>query len=123
MNRSLLTLGIVLSFGSVGCAGFGLQSSSALAGQYHADRGVDALWSQQDELPRGAETPLYAEQELGQLWGIQGESPATIVELGANEARGGDLWNPASVARSWEPSGFETTVSQRAGRGTGRLWY
>jgi hypothetical protein len=122
MNRSLLTLGLVLSLGSLGCAA-GLQSSSALTGQYRVERGVDDLWIQEEAGQRGAETPLYAEQGLGTLWGSQGEAPPTVVERGADAPRGGDLWNPAPVARSVEPSGAATASRDRATRAARRLWY
>lgn len=123
MNRSLLTIGIVLALGSVGCAGFGVQPSSALAGQYRAERGVDDLWEQEEAPSQGVETPLYAEQELGRLWGSQGELPPTVVERGSDESRGGDLWNPASVARTWEGAGVLSAPRDQAGRGVRALWY
>ena len=114
MNQSLLSIGIILSLGTVGCAGFGVQHNSSLAGQYRAERGVDGLWSATEEAgKKGAETPLYAEQELGALWDSNAGNPAGVSDPGYDSERGGDLWNSASVTRSWEPSSTRKRNSYR----------
>ena len=106
MSKQLLTLGIVLSLGTAGCAGFGLQQGSSLSAQLQQERGLDSLWSSSEEAPTGGlEAPLYAEQGLGGLWTRSAE-PAPVVDGISDQARSsGDLWNPVSVARSWEVEG------------------
>jgi hypothetical protein len=124
MNHSLLSIGIILSFGTVGCAGLGVQHNSSLTGQYRAERGLDNLWSATDEAPgKGAETPLYAEQSLGDLWDSAVESPDGVADSGYQSGRGGDLWNPASVTRSWESSTEPKRPGYRLGESSSSLWY
>jgi hypothetical protein len=114
MNQSLLSLGIILSLGSIGCAGLGLQPNSSLHSEYVAKRGLDELWPVSREVrPQGTETPLYADQELGSLWEARKERPAGVADPGYEAERGADLWNPASFARSPEPA---ATPSRRADR-------
>jgi hypothetical protein len=129
MSKPLLTLGIIASLSSAGCAGFGVQHSSSLAAPYAAHRGVDSLWESSEEpAPRGVEPSLYAEQELGTLWEATQEAPAGVATAGSGQSRGSDLWNPASVARSWEPrpnqpdqpSQVELRGISQSSRG---LWY
>jgi hypothetical protein len=103
MNKQLLTLGIVLSLGSVGCAGFGVQQGSSLTAQLQQDHGVDDLWSSSEKAPVGAlEAPLYAEQSLGGLWNRSTEATSVVEAASREERSSGDLWNPASVSPSWE---------------------
>ncbi len=123
MNKSLLSIGIILSLGTVGCAGFGVQHNSSLTEQYRAERGVDDLWAADEEVPRGAETPLYAEQELGTLWDAKSQGPEGVADPGYRVERGADLWNPASVTRSWEPSRKQGTQGYQLSRSPGSLWY
>lgn len=106
MNKSVLSIGIVLSLGTAGCAGFGLQQSSSLGAQYQQERGVDPLWTASEQAPaRGLETPRYAQQSLGGLWDRGVEAPeGALDDSSAQRSTGGDLWNPASVSRSWEIS-------------------
>ena len=124
MNKSLLSIGIILSLGSVGCAGLGVQQNSSLSGHYQAERGVDELWSTSEEAPpKGAETPLYAEQALGDLWDASSPNPDGVVDPGYDTERGGDLWNPAAVTRSWEPGTSEGRDAYRLSQSQGKLWY
>ena len=123
MNQSLLTLGIVLSLGSVGCAGFGLQSSSSLSSAHRAERGVDGLWEAAPAAASSAEAPRYAEQGLGDLWESGADEPLGEVDAGYDAERGSDLWNPASVTRSWEPDEAQDGAAYRFSRSTGTLWY
>ena len=96
MSKQLLTLGIILSLGTVGCAGFGLQSNSSLSSRLHAERGVDTLWIRSEEgAPQGSDPTLYAEQELGELWD-EGYSPEpSLADARYDVERQGDLWNSA----------------------------
>lgn len=115
MNKQLLTLGIILSLGTVGCAGFGVQQSSSLTSQFQKQQGIDALWSSTEEVPgQGLETPRYADQSLGDLWndGVEGLEAARGDDS-AQSRTGGDLWNPASVTRSWETNRGETGTPSR----------
>ena len=121
MNKSLLTIGIILSLGTVGCAGFGVQHNSSLTAQYRAERGVDDLWAEEAPVHASAEPPLYAEQELGDLWDAPRTEAATVLDPDSDRARGGDLWNPASVTRSWEPASSPETKGYRFGQTAGRL--
>jgi len=57
MSKQLLTLGIVLSLGTAGCAGFGLQQGSSLSAQLQQERGLDSLWSSSEEAPTGGLGP------------------------------------------------------------------
>lgn len=123
MNQSLLSIGIILSLGTVGCAGFGVQHNSSLTAQYRAERGLDDLWVTSEEAPpKGTEPPLYAEQELGTLWDVHPDGPEATTEPGYDVGRGGDLWNPASVTRSWEPSTAPTRSGYRLSQATGSRW-
>ena len=119
MNKSLLSIGVILSLGTVGCAGFGVQHNSSLTERYRAERGVDDLWAADEEAPKGTETPLYAEQELGALWDARSDGPEGVADPGYRLERGGDLWNPASVTRSWEPASEPSSQGYRFSRASG----
>jgi len=116
MNKPLLTLGIILSLGTVGCAGFGIQQSSSLSSQFQKQQGLDGLWSATERAPaQGLETPRYADQSLGELWneGVEGVE-AVRGDDSQHRRTGGDLWNPASVTRSWETNRRETQTPSRS---------
>jgi hypothetical protein len=122
MNQSLLSIGIILSLGSVGCAGVGLQPSSSLRAEYGADQGIDALWTAtQTVTPEGAEPPLYADQELGSLWDAPRTGPSGVVGTAEESTRGADLWNPATVTRSWEPAHQPSRPAYRLSRSGARI--
>jgi hypothetical protein len=123
MNKSLLTIGIILSLGTVGCAGFGAQHNSSLTAQYRAERGVDDLWAANEEAPISAETLLYADQKLGTLWEAKTEAPDGIADPTSPSKRGGDLWNPPSVSRSWEASSKPSTQAYQLSQASGSLRY
>ncbi|UCH28115.1 MAG: hypothetical protein JSV06_07395 [Myxococcales bacterium] len=125
MNKSLLTIGIILSLGTVGCAGFGVQHSSSLAGPTKAERGIDTLWETSEEAPtQDAEVQLYAEQELGTLWDSRTDSPIGVIENEYDGGQGGDLWNPADVSRPWESGDEQTSSGNRFSQTSSRgLWY
>jgi hypothetical protein len=100
MSKQLLTLGIVLSLGTVGCAGFGVQQGSSLTAQFQNERGLDNLWTSREETPTAAlEAPLYADQGLGDLWSPREngqEAEASGGETGFYVTqRLGNLWNPS----------------------------
>lgn len=98
MSKQLLTLGIVLSLGTVGCAGFGVQQGSSLTAQFQNERGLDNLWTSREETPgAGLEAPLYADQGLGDLWSPQ-ENGHEAEASGGDQGfyvtqRLGNLWN------------------------------
>ncbi len=105
MNKSILTIGIVLSLGTVGCAGFGVQQGSAVTAHLHQERGVDGLWIATEATPyQGTDdTPRYADQTLGGLWNSDAEGADPALQTESNYGRGlGDLWNSSSVTRSWD---------------------
>ena len=116
MNKPLLTLGIILSLGTVGCAGFGVQQSSSLSSQFQKQQGLDELWSAAEQAPaQGLETPRYADQSLGDLWNEGVEDLEAVRGDDSPQSRtGGDLWNPASVSRSWETTRGETGTPSRS---------
>mgnify|MGYP001817341069 FL=1 len=96
MNKSLISIGIILSLGSVGCAGLSMSSPSVLSSQLRAERGVDSLWiSSEESTPQGAEPPLYAEQELGELWDEVESAEPSVAGVRYDSQRDGDLWNSA----------------------------
>jgi hypothetical protein len=104
MNKPLLTTGILLSLGTIGCAGVGLQPSSSLTAQFQnrTGQGVDELWDESEEAPRqGLQSPHYA-GGLGSLWMVTPQ-PANSAEAAAKTPSSslGDLWNPSSVTRHW----------------------
>jgi hypothetical protein len=104
MNKPLLTIGILLSIGTIGCAGAGVQPASSLTArlQNRTGQGVDALWDQAAATPRkGLQSPSYA-GALGDLW-ILTPQPANRAEAVSKTPSGslGDLWNPSSVTRHW----------------------
>ena len=69
MSKQLLTLGIILSLGTVGCAGFGVQQGSGLTARLQSEQGLDNLWSSGEPAPtEGLDAPAYADQGLGNLW-------------------------------------------------------
>ena len=69
MSKQLLTLGIILSLGTVGCAGFGVQQGSSLTARLQHEQGLDSLWSSSEPAPPGGfDAPVYADQGLGNLW-------------------------------------------------------
>jgi hypothetical protein len=85
MNKPLLTIGILLSLGTVGCAGFGVQHGSSLTARVQDEQGVDNLWvthvdnlwvTHEEAPTQGLEAPAYAEQGLGGLWDAR-EAPST----------------------------------------------
>jgi len=96
MNKQLLTLGIVLSLGTVGCAGVGVQRGSSLNAQVQDERGLDNLWVAREKAPTGGglDGPVYAEQGLGALWDTQEEAKTSGGAVGsyANQSLG-SLWN------------------------------
>ena len=98
MSKQLLTLGIVLSLGTVGCAGFGVQQGSSLTAQFQNERGLDNLWTSSEETPTaGLEAPLYADQGLGDVWSPQ-ENGHEAEASGGDQGfyvtqRLGNLWN------------------------------
>jgi hypothetical protein len=116
MNKPLLTLGIILSLGTVGCAGFGVQQTSSLSSQFRKQQGLDGLWSATEQAPgQGLETPRYADQSLGELWNEGVEAVEAVRGDDPSQPRtGGDLWNPASVTRSWETDRGETQAPSRS---------
>ena len=96
MNKSLISIGIILSLGSLGCAGLSMSSPSVLSSQLRAERGVDSLWiSSEESAPQGAEPPLYAEQELGELWDEVESAEPSVAGVRYDSQRDGDLWNSA----------------------------
>lgn len=117
MSKQLLTLGIVLSLGTVGCAAVGQQQGSSLSAQAQTERGLDSLWSSAEREPsQGLRTTRYAERELGELWGGGSEVPEEVgVVAFPATPQGGDLWNSAAVARTWE---VQAVAAQRP---SGRL--
>jgi len=63
MNKSVLSIGIVLSLGTMGCAGVGLHHASSLIPQFQRERGLDSLWVSTERAPTQAlDIPLYAEE-------------------------------------------------------------
>ena len=69
MNKSVLTIGIVLSLGTVGCAGVGVQQGPSLTAHAQTEQGLDRLWVAREEVPtQGLEAGPYAEQGLDGLW-------------------------------------------------------
>jgi len=129
MNKPLLTFGILLSLGTVGCAGFGVQQSSSLSSQFQKQQGLDTLWIATEEPPtQGLETPRYADQSLGDLWNDGVENLEAVRGDDSEQSRtGGDLWNPATVTRSWETNRGETATPSRSllfgNSSGGGIWY
>ena len=129
MNKPLLTLGIILSLGTVGCAGFGVQQSSSLSSQFQKQQGLDALWSATETPTKpGLETPRYADQTLGNLWNDGLEDLEAVRGDDPSQSRtSGDLWNPASVTRSWETNPGDTGTPSRSllfgDWSGGAIWY
>ena len=74
MSKSLLTLGIILSLGTVGCASVGVPQGTSYASVRDSDRGVDTLWQADPTASRA---------------GVAG-----VVD-GASGTERADLWNPA----------------------------
>ena len=95
MNKSLLTIGIVLSLSTVGCAGVGVQHASSLTPQIQQEQGVDNLWFAARRTPtEGLDTSSYAEQGLGALWNSKAPAEASGAEINSFAGRGlGNLWN------------------------------
>ena len=75
MSKPLLTLGIILSLGTVGCASVGVPQGTSYASARNADRGVDTLWQADRSASRA---------------GVAG----VVDGASASETRA-DLWNPA----------------------------
>lgn len=109
MHRSCLTLGFLLSLGSFGCAGFGVQQGTNLVAENEPQRGLDSLWDQSTEYSERSRdareaaerAPRYAKQDLGVLWDVQyGDSGITQSEY---RGRSADLWTPSSAKVSDEP--------------------
>lgn len=96
MNKPLLTIGIILSLGTFGCAGFGVQQSYSLTSAFGADRGVDALWDESPQTPHpSVDAPRYADQALGTLWDEAESIQSGLAEVRADQEREADLWNSA----------------------------
>jgi hypothetical protein len=95
MNKQLLTIGIVLALGTVGCAGLGVQHGSSLTAHVQNEQGFDNLWVAREKAPTGGlHVPVYAEQGLSGLWDTQEEaetSGGAIVSYGNRSL--GSLWN------------------------------
>ena len=116
MNKQLLSLGIILSLGTVGCAGFGVQQSSSLTGQIRQDQGLDNLWAAEEQPSAGGlEAPRYANRSVLDLWDGAEPAPEGAADPGYSQSRsGGDLWNSASVSRPWDG---ESSTRVRRDRG------
>lgn len=95
MNKQLLTIGIVLSLGTVGCAGFGVQHGSSLTAQVQHEQGLDSLWVASEKASsEGLDAPVYAEQGLGALWNTHEEAETSGGAIGSFANRSlGNLWN------------------------------
>jgi hypothetical protein len=78
MSKHLLTLGIVLSLGTIGCAGVGIQHGPTASAKISQEQGIDDLWQATEPRPtQGFEAPLYAGQHLDGLWD---DYPAKSIE-------------------------------------------
>lgn len=78
MSKHILTLGIVLSLGTIGCAGVGIQHGPTASAQISQEQGIDDLWHTTEARPtQGLEAPLYAGQHLDGLWDAD---PAESIE-------------------------------------------
>ena len=97
MNKQLLTIGIVLSLGTVGCAGFGVQQGSSLTAQFGNEQGLDDLWYTTKEAPtKGVDAPAYAEQGLGNLWNPSEKANTSGGVIGSYADQSlGNLWHSA----------------------------
>jgi hypothetical protein len=118
MSKRVRTLGIVLSLGAAGCAGFGAQHASSLTAQFQREQGLDNLWNASEADPKeGLELRAYGDQGLTSLW-EPAESASTLEgRSGLYEGRGlGDLWYPASVYRSREVQESDQVVPARGSR-------
>jgi hypothetical protein len=119
MNNQRLTIGILLSLASVGCAGLGAQPASSLAAQLQnrTGQGVDALWDQAAVTPRqGLESPHYA-AGLGNLWIPVSEPVGAVTEAPKTPSASlGDLWNPSSVTRPWVTNASQADADLRGTR-------
>lgn len=115
MNKQLLSIGIILSLGTVGCAGFGVQQSSSLSGQIHQEQGLDNLWAAKEQPSAGGlEAPRYANRSVLDLWDGAEQAPEGAADPGYYQSRsGGDLWNPASVSRSWDGGSSPSVAPDR----------
>jgi hypothetical protein len=79
MSKQLLTLGIVLSLGTLGCAGAGIQQGPTASAHVSQEQGISDLWHYTKARPtQGLEAPLYAGQHLDGLWD---SDPARSIEL------------------------------------------
>jgi hypothetical protein len=97
MNKQLLTIGIVLSLGTVGCAGFGVQQGSSLTAQLGNEQGLDDLWySTQEASTLSLDAPAYAEQGLGNLWNASEKAKTSGGAIGSYADQSlGNLWHSA----------------------------
>lgn len=103
MSNPLWTLGIILSLGTAGCAGLGSQQASSLTAQVRKEQGLDGLWMEERKPARGIEPQSFAGSGLGGLWDRDEPGTSPAQDRAYYQSRsGGDLWNPASVTRSWE---------------------
>lgn len=96
MKKSILNTAILLSVGTFGCAGWGVQQTPAFATAERTDPGS-----------RG----------LGPLWEGSRESqdnPMSGVTQSGSRIRGADLWNPAPVIRS-DTAGSASSRSRVSG--------
>ena len=70
MNKQLLTIGIVLSFATAACTGFGVQTGPTVAGQFVEEQGLGNLWSETAAEPQehAMQVELRDDSELADLW-------------------------------------------------------
>ena len=97
MSKQLLTIGIVLSLGTMGCAGIGAQQGSSLSAQLSHEQGLDELWNTREEVPtEGLDAPAYAEQGLGTLWNPSEKANSSGGVIGSYADQSlGNLWHSA----------------------------
>ena len=107
MNKPLLTIGILLSLGTIGCAGVGVQPSSSLTAQFQnrTAQGLDELWDEAAEPPRlGLESPQL---RRGAWRPLDGDTGADPLGRGSRE-------DPARVSRGpLEPELGHPTLGDR----------
>lgn len=90
MSKPAITLGIVLSLGLAGCAGFSVQQGSSLSSPLAETRGVEPLWDAVEAKPtQSLEAPRYADQHLDGLWDEYRPEP---IETGKDDPEQGVLF-------------------------------